>query len=280
MDSICVNGNFISANDPAIYGDDLAYRFGDGLFETMLLLDGKIILENLHFERLFAGMNLLHYHSSELPGRESLKKKILELAKKNGHQHAARIRLAVSRGRGNIDDLTTVPSYLISSKKVKRSSLNWQESGLCIDIFPDARKAPDVFSHLKSSSFLAYALAKRYAMNHDLDDALVLNSRDKIADASIFNLFLLYKGKLITPALSEGCVDGVMRRYIMEQGEVEENSIGINDLLEADEIFLTNAIQGIRWVKKFRNKIYGNEQSASLFRRIIQPLRMPFFNNA
>lgn len=279
MDKICVDGNFISAKNPAIYGDDLAYRFGDGLFETMLLLDGKIILENLHFERLFSGMNLLHYQSSELPGRESLKKKILELVKRNGHQHAARVRLAVSRGRGNIDDLNPVPTYLISSRKVKPSSLNWQQEGLHIDIFPDARKAPDVFSHLKSSSFMAYSLAKRYAMNHNLDDTLVLNSRDKIADASIFNLFLIYKGQLMTPALSEGCVDGVMRRYIMEQGGVEENSIGIHDLVEADEIFLTNAIQGIRWVKKFRNKIYGYEQAASLFRRIIQPLRMSFFNN-
>jgi branched-chain amino acid aminotransferase len=149
------------------------------------------------------------------------------------------------------------------------------ENGLVIDIYPDARKSCDAFSNLKSANFLPYTMAAQYAKENKLNDCLVLNSHGNIADFSIANVFIIQDRIIITPALKEGCVNGIMRRFLlgkMQNGKdgIVEASVSVTDLEKADEVFLTNAINGIRWVRQFRDKIYSNIEIKEIYDRYIK----------
>jgi branched-chain amino acid aminotransferase len=128
-----------------------------------------------------------------------------------------------------------------------------------IGVFPHGRKACDSLANLKSGNFLLYALGARYALDHRLDDCLVLNTHERMADSCIANLFYTNKGMIYTPPLSEGCVAGVMRRFLLDRlpawgFPIAEQPVTRGDLDDADEIFLTNALKGIRWVGDFEGK--------------------------
>jgi branched-chain amino acid aminotransferase len=153
----------------------------------------------------------------------------------------------------------------------------WNETGLRIAVYPDGRKSCDVFSHLKSASFLPYVMAARWAQQHQLDDALVLNAHDRIADATIANVFAIKDNTIMTPPLQEGGVGGVMRKYLLAQlpaagYKVAEQALLPDQVLQADELFLTNAIQGIRWVQQCGEKTYGYGQVMKIYRELVQTI--------
>jgi branched-chain amino acid aminotransferase len=120
-------------------------------------------------------------------------------------------------------------------------------------------------------------MAAIYAKENKLNDCLVLNVHDRVCDASIANIFWIKNDMVYTPPLSEGCVAGVIRKCLMEglQGtrlKVQERVCEINDLENADEVFLTNAIQGIRWVKQFRIKGYTNRMVKEIYSLLLQSI--------
>ena len=188
----------------------------------------------------------------------------------------SRIRLSVSRGSGGLYDCDNKFSYLIECWPLEQKGLN--ENALVIDIFPDARKSIDVFSNLKSASYLPYVMAAIWAKENKLNDALILNQHDRICDSTIANVFWIKDNNIFTPPLNEGCVAGVMRKGILELATsnsdylVQETILTLEILLQADEVFLTNAITGIRWVKECRGKVYKNTISSKIFTALDQTI--------
>jgi len=263
------NGRFFADDQNVLSKDDRSYRYGDGLFETMKLINGNISLGDYHFERLFSGLNVLKFHISVLFTKQKIEKEIKELSKKNECERSARIRLSVSRGNGGLYDCDNKFSYLIECWPLEQKDLN--ENGLVIDIFSDARKSIDIFSNLKSANYLPYVMAAIWAKENKLNDALILNQHDRICDSTIANVFWVKDNNIFTPPLNEGCVAGVMRKKILELAIgnsdhlVQEHILTKETLLQADEVFLTNAITGIRWVKKCRSKVYKNTISCKMF---------------
>lgn len=277
MIQICINGTFQPADQPVIQAGNRSYRYGNGLFETMKVSGEKILLETLHFERLFSGMTLLGMKIPVHLTAARLKNEILSLCGKNKAEKLARVRLSVYHGNGGLYDDPGPAGYLIESWPLEEGMNRLNENGLVTDIFPDARKSCDRYSTLKSSGFLPYALAAQYAKKNKLNDCFLLNTDGNLADSTIANIFLIREGRILTPALSEGCIAGVMRKHLIGQFQehgmaVEETRIQIKDLLEADEIFLSNAIRGIRWVGRFREKQYGHEITRGLYERFIQTI--------
>jgi len=253
------------------------YRYGDGLFETMKMINGKVILANYHFERLFNGIKLLQFGIPSLFKVANLQKEILAVCKKNKCEGLARIRLSVFRGDGGLYDETKNLHYLIESWPADKTVNQLNKNGLTIDIFPDLQKTCDVFSNLKSANFLPYVMAAQYAKAHQLNDSIVSNVKGKIADATIANVFLVKKDLIITPALTEGCVNGVMRRYLVEKlkgshFDMREGVVTKNDLETFDEVFLTNALYGIKWVGQFRNKKYEHTTTLKIYEEFLAPL--------
>ncbi|MEO6636993.1 MAG: aminotransferase class IV [Ginsengibacter sp.] len=271
------NNKFYADNSPVVSPANRGLRYGDGLFETMKSSNGKIINTDFHFERLFAGLSLLQFDVPKQFTKDFILKKIGELCLKNKHREKVRIRLMIFRGNGGIfDPENYLPNYIIESWDLPdKSSLN--ENGLTIDIFPDAKKSCDIFSNIKSNNYLPYAMAALYAKKNRLNDCILLNSFERICDSVIANVFIVTENDIYTPPLSEGCVAGTMRRWMLEKFAFEnltvsEKILSVDDVLNADELFLTNAIYHIKWVKSFRDKNYSNSSVRKIFNRMLQTI--------
>lgn len=263
------NGRFFADDETVLSKDDRSYRYGDGLFETMKLINGNILLQDHHFERLFLGLDILKFKIPVNFIKQKIEEEIKELSKKNECERSARIRLSVSRGNGGLYDCDDKFSYLIECWPLQQKDLN--ENGLIIDIFPDARKSIDIFSNLKSANYLPYVMAAIWAKENKLNDALILNQHDRICDSTIANVFWIKDNTIFTPPLNEGCVAGVMRKKILElpirnsDHLIQEAVLTQEILLQADEVFLTNAITGIRWVKECGGKVYKSTITSKIF---------------
>lgn len=270
MSFICFNGKLVSADTPVLTSDNRSFKYGDGVFETMKMIRGQIILKAYHFERLFASLKLLKINSGDLYV-ELLTQKIIELAVTNNFKDCVRIRLTLYRNHDNNAE------YIIESGSLENDVNEWNEKGWSIDIYPDARKSCDAFSNIKSANHLIYVMADMYRREKGIDEALVLNEKNNICDGSRSNLFLILGNEIYTPPLEQGCINGVVRRYLVEQLPVsnfivKETPLGEELITAADEAFVTNAVIGLRHVQSFREKCYGNILSKKIYQDMILPL--------
>jgi branched-chain amino acid aminotransferase len=248
------NGSIERSDKPLITVQNRGLRFGDGLFETMRCFDGRLPLLQFHFERLFTGLHSLLFDAPSWLTPAFLTEQITELLRRNDHQKSAKVRLMIFRGEGGLYDTTNSPvNMLIESYSIEKPGKD--EGSLLIDIFPHSRKAADAYSSVKSNNFLPYVMGALFAKQNGWDDAVILNTSDRICDATIANIFIIKNNHIVTPALTEGCIAGVMRRFLLEALQtagyaVQETTVTPAQLYTADEVFLTNAVSGIRTVKK------------------------------
>lgn len=277
MNYLCFNGNIMPAGQPVLQADNRSYRYGDGLFETMKLVQGNICLETYHWDRLFAGLQLLEF---DIPGSfspESLRAAILHLCGENKCLQLARVRLSVFRGNGGWNEPDNTVHYLVECQPLDEAVNRWNDKGLVTAIYPHARKSCDRYAGLKSANYLPYTMAARYARQQRLDECLVLNSHDRVADGTIANIFLVKNGSLLTPPVSEGCIKGTMRQYLLDTLQrsaypIHETLITPAEVEAADELFLTNAIYGIRSVKQFNGKSYRNELTQTIHQEFLKTI--------
>jgi branched-subunit amino acid aminotransferase/4-amino-4-deoxychorismate lyase len=274
-----LNGRFYNSSKPLIGVNNRSFRYGDGCFETIKVVDGQIVLASFHMERLFAAIQLLQFHQPGYFGADYLLGLISELVQKNGHQALARVRLTIFRGDGGIyDALNHTPNFLIQSWPLSPENNLLNENGLRLGVYSQGFKAADGMANLKSNSYLLYAIAALHAKQQHYNDVLVLNHRHTIADATIANLFVVQQNDtIVTPPLSDGGVAGVMRRYLVQQlpkagYTVLEQSLQPAELSTAKAIFLTNAIYGVKWVGAFGESMYQKGFVQQLHRQSIEPL--------
>ncbi|MBL7748407.1 MAG: aminotransferase class IV [Chitinophagaceae bacterium] len=277
MEYININGKIVPANEPVLLASNRGYRYGDGLFETMKVVGEQVSLVPFHFERLFSSLSVLQFDVPKLFTAEKLQQEVMQLCQRNNCTSLARVRLSVSRGNGGLYDADKTLQYLIECWPLPELVNRLNENGLVIDIYPDARKSCDKFSSIKSANFLPYSLAAHYAKANKYNDCLVLNTQGSIADSTIANVFIIKEEVITTPALTEGCVNGVMRRHLiggLKKGGyfIRESAVSIDDLLAADEVFLSNAIQGIRWVRQCRDSTYRNSKTVEIFTRFVKTI--------
>lgn len=272
------NGKLIKQDKAIISPNNRSFRYGDGCFETMKIINNKIILPSYHFERLFSSLQVLQFDVPNYITADYLQTQILEVAKKNCHQKLARVRLTVYRGDGGLyDPQNHFPNFIIQTWDLNPANNILNENGLVIDVFTDAKKVCDNYSYIKSNNYLGYAMAALWAKKNHLNDAILLNPYNRVADATIANIFIVTNGIIKTPNLHEGCVSGVMRRYLLTQLRAEnipvtEATIEHEELLQAHEIFLTNSIYGIRWVKQINNNHYTNTAAAMFHKKFVSAL--------
>jgi branched-chain amino acid aminotransferase len=277
MNSLSFNGKIMPADEPLLLATNRGYRYGDGLFETMKVVDGNIQLANYHFERLFSGLLLLKFEVPKLFTADILQEEIIRLCKKNNCEGLSRVRLSVFRGNGGLYDEDKALQYIIECWPLNESVNKLNENGLVTDIYPDAAKSCDKFSNLKSANFLTYNMAAQFAKENKLNDCFVLNTFGKIADSTIANVFIIRDETILTPPLSEGCIAGVMRKYLLQKFaeaglKHKEMPLTIGDLENADEIFLTNAIKKVQWVKQFREKRYQSKRVMEIYKQFVQTI--------
>lgn len=291
MSSIFYNGKILPAADPVLEAGNRLFQYGDGLFETMRIFNGKIILADYHFDRLFGGLQALMMATPPHFTRGYLQDAVLQLCRENDQLPSARARLTVFRkhaepkpaheGHRRPNDtnqeIFDQPSVLIETWPLDNGYV-FSSEPFIIDVYPEARKSPDALAAYKTAAYLPYALAAVFARRQHLSDCLVLNTAGNVCDASVANVFLVKDGIIYTPPVSEGCINGVMRRHIINSigqtisAAVIEKPIDVGMLSSADEVFLTNVIRGIRPVTSFREANYTTNFSRKLFEIVVSPL--------
>lgn len=268
------NGNIIEASQPIFTASNRAFRYGDAVFETIRLMNGEILFFEHHLNRLAQSMELLGMNPHDDLTFHNLYLSIRHLDQVNDLKGNGRIRLEVFRNDGGLyTPQTNNVSYLIEVSALANRKFVLNDAGLKIDLYTEIKKPVSRLSNLKSSNALYYVMAGLYKNKTNSGDCLVLNTDGRIAEAISSNIFLVDGQKIYTPSLEEACVAGVMRQifiaHFKEQGkEVIEHGVTIDDLLHAEEIFLTDVIHGVRWVGAFRNKRYFNNFSNRLIKEM------------
>lgn len=264
------NGTLISEHTNILTANSRAFRYGDGIFETMLYKDGEIRFLDYHIQRLQKGMQTLQLEEAPKFDSFFIKQASEELIRKNNMiGQKVRVRLIVFReGEGLYAPDTNKAGFIFQVSRIAEP-IRDKKLGLIVDLYTEHRKAYSDLSGLKSNNALIYVLAGLYKKKFAFDDVLILNQEGFLCEALTSNVFVYYDKTLYTPALSEGCVEGVMRKVVMEIAAEEgiplvEAQINPEIMTVADEIFCTNAVQGIQWVMGYKHKRYFNKISRIL----------------
>ena len=272
------NGKIYAENTSLLGPENRGVRYGDGLFETMKIKNGKLLFEDDHFARLWKGLKILQFKLPKHFSPENLHEQIIALATKNNHLTNGRVRLNVVRGDGGLyDEINHAPNYFIQTWKLPESNGDLNSNGLVLGIYPEAKKVYDILSNLKHNNYLPYVMAALHAKKEKWNDAVILNSADRICDTTIANIFIIKDAIIYTPSLTEACVAGVMRNYIIRNSksfgfDLIEKELRVEDLLAADEVFTTNIIRNIQWVQSIDNKTYGNTIIQKICATLLPPL--------
>jgi branched-subunit amino acid aminotransferase/4-amino-4-deoxychorismate lyase len=264
------NGQTFTKDNNPILTSNRAFRYGDGLFETGRILNGKIPLIKKHIERILKYAQVL-----KLPNIASLNSDKIEdwanlCIQKNGIEQGGKLRITFFREGGNhYFSNQEATNILIETEATQTNQFDYNYKGLVVDMYADLRKPLNFLSNAKTNNALIYVMGGIFAKEKGLDNCILQNDQFNVAEALNSNIFLAVNGVLYTPPIEEACVDGVMRSYIKDMAlsvgmKVYETTIKPNDLLRADELFLTNSFKGINWVGAYRSKRYFNTTSEKL----------------
>lgn len=264
-DTHCIyNGHLVSLYEPALSFNNRAFRYGDSLFETIKWCNGKAMFITDHVKRIKLGMTTLRMNVPAEFTSANIEQLIIELVKQNHISGDARIRLTVFRNEGGFyTPLTNDISFLIESEAMEDKGYTLNQKGLWVDVYAEIKKPINKISAIKTGSSLLYVMAGLTKTSLRLDECLLINDNGNIIEAISSNIFVVKNGVLYTSPIADGCVDGVMRKQVLDIAKqhkilVFEQTLTVHTLTNGDELFLTNAIKGIRWVGQFKNKFYTN----------------------
>jgi branched-subunit amino acid aminotransferase/4-amino-4-deoxychorismate lyase len=207
---------------------------------------------------------------ADIFSKSFFEEKIVELIQKNQIKEGGRVRLTVFRNEGvSYEPESNKVSYLIEATPFEHNLYTLNEAGLVVDLYNEFKKPLNRMSCIKSNNALVYVMAGIFKTENKLDDCILLNERFNITEAISSNLFAVKNGVLYTAPIAEGCLDGIMRAEILNIAKenriaVYEVTMAMNVMLNSDEIFLTNAVRGIRWVASYRAKRYTNQMAQRL----------------
>ena len=258
------NGTLYSSDEQIFSINNRAFKYGDALFETIRVINGNLCFVEDHFKRLKQGIELLKMKSSNISFND-VKKQIEELIVKNNITAGGRVRLTVFRdAEGFYQPSNEKKAYVIEAKPIENNFFELNTKGLVVDIYNEQRRSTSKLSNIKTTNSIQQILAGIYCKENELDECLMFNKHGRIAEAVSSNVFLYKNNNIYTPSLEEGCIDGVMRKQILKIAEklninIFEGMVNGSMLLQADELFLTNAVKGIQWVESFKEKQYTNE---------------------
>jgi branched-chain amino acid aminotransferase len=276
---IWMDGKIVDESEAKVSVSDHGLLYGDGIFEGMRVIAGRVFRLERHLARLAFGAKVL---ALSLPYElEEIGRAVNDTVRAFGEAEAY-IRLLVTRGVGPLGvDPTTCPrgSVVIMVTTIKLFTEEQRERGLDMITSSYRRPAADVLDvRVKSLNYLNSVLPKLEARQRNADEALLLNARGHIAEAAVANVFAL-RGKLLwTPPGSDGCLEGINRAAVMELApslglEVSERSIGRADLFAADEVFLTGSGAGVVAVRSLDGRVLGTGQRGPVTAKLQQAHR-------
>lgn len=256
-----------------------SFLYGDGVFETLKIANNKILFWEDHYFRLMASLRIVRMDIPMSFTMEYIEEQILVLVRAMNIQESARVRFTAYRNsEGFYLPHNNSISFVIQASKLDNLKYNYDPIQFEVDLYKDFIVPKQLLSTLKTTNKITNVTASIFAKENQLDTTLLLNENKNVIEAANGNLFMVMENKLITPPISEGCLNGVMRKQIialakqMDSITVLESPISPFDLQKADELFITNCIIGIQPITKYRKK----EFEVRVARQLIEKLNLCF----
>ncbi len=276
------NGDIVAKNSFFLNQENRGLRYGDALFETIRVVNGEVFLWEDHYLRLMASMRILRMEIPMNFTLEFLKDQIVKTVTANGLEKSpSRVRLTVFRKDGGLYmPETREVSYIIEAKELATPFYTFNDNAYEVELFKDFTVNSDMLSTLKTSNKLVNVLANIYAKENDYVNCLLINNAKQIVEATNGNIFLVKNNIVKTPPLSDGCLNGIIRKKLIEilkkhdDYQLEEASISPFDLQKADELFITNTVVGIQSITKYRKKQFENTLAKDLIGKLNMAVRL------
>lgn len=251
------NGELLFKENVKLTTNNRGFKYGDGIFETIKVVNNKIIFWEDHYFRLMASMRMLRMKIPMKFTLEFLEKEILKTTAVLENVTTNRVRLNVFRKDGGLyTPETNQIDYLIEA-----SAANYKvKENYHVDVFKDFYNYSGLLSTIKTNNRMLNTLASIFADENDLDNCILLNERKGVVEVTNGNIFVIKDSVIKTPALTEGCIKGIVRKKVIDiitkhkDFTLEETAISPFEIQKADEVFITNAIMGIQPVTKYKKK--------------------------
>ena len=261
------NGRLLPSDEVKITPSNRAFNYGDGVFETVKIRNGRLVFWEEHYFRLMASMRMIRMKIPIEFTLEFLENEILKTIASLDIQTNLRARLSVFRKDGGL--------YMPTSNDVDFLVVVTPMSHVIkeeyhVDLYKDFFIHSGYLSTIKSTNKLIYTLASIYAQEHALDNCILLNERKGVVEATNANIFLVKDSLVKTPSLSEGCLNGIIRAKVIDMLSkndsytIEESIVTPFEIQKADEIFITNCLMGIQPVTKYRKKEFKTDLARKL----------------
>lgn len=268
------NGNIVP-QDTTLLTQNRAFLYGDAVFETVKIVESKILFLEDHYFRLMSSMRVVRMEIPMDFTMEYFEEQILSVVNSNGLAKSSRARVTVYRNDGGYYlPKTNTISFLIHVSGMEKGLYSFEKEEYEVDLFKDFYVTKQLLSSIKTTNRMLNITASIFANENGLDNCLLLNDSKNVVEAIQGNVFMLMGNKLITPPVSEGCLNGVMRKQILaiansiDTLEVVEEIISPFDLQKADELFVTNVIKGIQPITKYRKKDFDVTVSKVLLEKL------------
>jgi len=261
------NGELLFKENIKLTTDNRGFKYGDGIFETIKVVHEKVIFWEDHYFRLMASMRMLRMKIPMEFTLEFLEKEILKTVAVLEKGASFRVRLNVFRKDGGLyTPKTNAINYLIEASESNYKTKETYE----IDVFKDFYNYSGLLSTIKTNNRMLNTLASIYANENDLDNCILVNERKGVVEVANANIFIVKNHIVKTPALTEGCIKGVVRSKVIDiliknkDFTIEETVISPFEIQKADEVFITNAIMGIQAVTKYKKKSFNTDLAGKL----------------
>lgn len=270
------NGELIPEDGPFLNHQNRGFRYGDALFESMRCTNGVIFFMEEHYLRLMASMRILRMEIPMNFTMEYMEEQIKGCLLANELVNSpARIRLTVFRNNGGLYlPLSNEVSFVIETQQLNATFYLKDDTPYEVELYKDFYLNADMLSNLKTNNKIINVVGSIYASENGYDNCLLLNQSKQVVEALNANLFLCQGKTIKTPPLSDGCLNGIIRKQLIaiikndDFYTVEEKSISPFELQKADEIFITNTIVGIKSVSKYRKAAFGSKVADHLLEKL------------
>lgn len=255
-------------NDQLVFtNQNRAFKYGDGVFETLKIVNSSIVFFEDHYFRLMASMRMLRMEIPQNFTLEYLENEIIKTADANNLGESVRVRLTVYRKDGGLyNPKSNEIEYVIETSKL----IDNRKKDYKVELYKDFYIYSGLLSTLKTTNRILNVVASIFASENEFDTCLFLNEKKQLVEAIHGNIFLIFDNKIVTPTIKEGCIKGIIRKRIIDILQkdtnfiIEEREISPFELQKADELFITNSIIDIQPVTNYRKKIYKTEVSLKI----------------
>jgi branched-chain amino acid aminotransferase len=274
------NGN-IQENSNFSIESNRGFLYGDAVFETIKVIDNKVLFLEDHYFRLMASMRICRMEIPMNFTMEFFEEQILKLTNSLEKSNSFRVRFSIFRNSdGFYTPINNEIEFIAAAVSSENTVYTIEKSSYEVELYKDFFIPKQLLSTLKTNNKMLQITGSIFAKENGYDNCLVLNDEKNVVEALQSNLFMKTGNVVVTPPVSDGCLNGIMRKQVLEilnkiDGiEVKEISISPFDLQKADELFLTNVITGIQSITKYRKKEYAVNFSNEILVKLNAKIRL------